>query len=370
MLQRDLPERLAQAHGAAKVNTLALSPAQAKWARFAQYATPMAQDNGIPSVDDLRVTPFIQSRWNQSTIWNGSAYVACYNYYTPPYASGASSNYVCGCNNTAWAQIMRYYNYPTIGVGTNTFNIFVDGVATNRLLRGGDGLGGPYAWNLMTLVPGASTTELQRQAIGALTADIGVAAGTGYASDGSGALLSGQTLRSVFFYSNAIYGSGLGDQFANQVHPNLDAKFPVCFWITDSSGDIGHVIVCDGYGYNVGTLYHHLNMGWGGYYDAWYNLPTVDAGGMISRSLRVFTTISTLTALAKSSVAASWTQLAYLWLMLLSQLRSLVVGATVQLPIQRNLRFDSASISLTISGHGDQNGLRFDERQLFNRRFL
>ena len=31
----------------------------------------------------------------------------------------------------------------------------------------------------------------------------------------------------------------------------------------------------DGYGYNNATLYHHLNLGWSGTADAWYNLPTI-----------------------------------------------------------------------------------------------
>jgi hypothetical protein len=34
----------------------------------------------------------------------------------------------------------------------------------------------------------------------------------------------------------------------------------------------------DGYGYNFSTLYHHLNLGWGGTADAWYNLPTINTG--------------------------------------------------------------------------------------------
>jgi hypothetical protein len=275
MLQRDLPERLEQARGKAGANARAMSSAQSKWARLAQVGAPVMAESGIPSVDDLRVASFVQSRWDQWSIWNGTTWVACYNYYTPPYASGARSNYVCGCNNTAWAQIMRYYNYPTQSVGTAMFGISVDGVSTNRQLRGGDGAGGPYAWNQMVYVPGAATTEQQRQAIGALTADIGVAAGTSYAAGGSGAWLDSGTLRNVFFYANAIYGPGLDDQFANRVHPNLDAKFPVFLGI---SGDGSHAVVCDGYGYNVGTLYHHLNMGWSGSYDAWYNLPTVDGG--------------------------------------------------------------------------------------------
>jgi hypothetical protein len=46
------------------------------------------------------------------------------------------------------------------------------------------------------------------------------------------------------------------------------------FSITGDPG--GHAVVCDGYGYSLSTLYHHLNLGWSGNDDAWYALPTID----------------------------------------------------------------------------------------------
>jgi len=36
-------------------------------------------------------------------------------------------------------------------------------------------------------------------------------------------------------------------------------------------------VVCDGYGYNLNTLYHHLNMGWSGNSNVWYALPVIDS---------------------------------------------------------------------------------------------
>jgi hypothetical protein len=60
------------------------------------------------------------------------------------------------------------------------------------------------------------------------------------------------------------------------VNPNLHAAFPVILGINGPEDD-GHAIVCDGYGYNSSTIYHHLNMGWSGQDDAWYNLPTINA---------------------------------------------------------------------------------------------
>jgi predicted secreted protein len=42
--------------------------------------------------------------------------------------------------------------------------------------------------------------------------------------------------------------------------------------------------VADGYGYQSSTLYHHLNMGWDGSDDVWYNLPNIDASSIDSWS--------------------------------------------------------------------------------------
>ena len=123
----------------------------------------------LASVSDLRVATLVESRWSQST----AAGYNCYNYYTP-------NNYVCGCVATAMAQLMRYYQYPTTGVGTASFAITIDDWPATRSLRGGDGAGGAYNWANMKLVPSTGTTLAQRQAIGAICHDAGVAAHMNY----------------------------------------------------------------------------------------------------------------------------------------------------------------------------------------------
>ena len=277
LVQRDLPGRVAALRQQNQLKGASPSAPSAKWTRLLQQETGRQLTGaGLQVIDDLRVAPFIQSRWNQGAIWNGSDAVACYNYYTPPYAAGTSSNYVCGCNATALAQIMRYFQYPTQPVGTGSFYIEVDGVATTRRLRGGDGLGGPYNWSRMPLVPGAGTTEQERQAIGALTADIGVANNANYYADGTEAGFLNPPLKSVFGFANAMYeASGVSSKFAQEVNANLDARLPIYVGLSSTNG--GHAVLCDGYGYNLSTRYHHLNLGWGGDSDAWYNLPDVDA---------------------------------------------------------------------------------------------
>jgi len=223
----------------------------------------------------------VQSRWSQQTTCSS----ACYNYYTPPGDPGTTTNYPCGCVATAMAQLMRFHQHPSVGVGTACFDITVDGATQTACLRGGDGAGGPYSWASMVIVPGCSTTLTQRQAIGALCYDAGVAVSMQYAAGGSGAYVIYQghadipsQLMSIFKYSSVKagwnYGANLGSSLNAMANPALDAGYPVLLGINGSPG--GHAVVCDGYGYDASTLYHHLNMGWSGTSDAWYNLPTID----------------------------------------------------------------------------------------------
>ena len=233
------------------------------------------QEAGLDTISDLRVDPMVKSKWDQSTVAGKN----CYNFYTP-------NNYYCGCPATAVAQLMRYHEYPEDKVGTPEFTIKVNGREQQEKLRGGDGKGGPYDWKNMAAVPNKDTDPVQLQAIGALTHDAGVAMKTSYTKDWSEANTSDAipALTKTFKYSNAILASLSNTQttmpIANLkriINSNLDASLPVLLGL-DKQGakDEAHLVVADGYGYNLSTLYHHLNMGWSGLYDAWYNLPNID----------------------------------------------------------------------------------------------
>ena len=279
LLQRDMAGRLARMRAeAAKAKGVAPKAAgnQTKWQ---QLLSPKPQSSvgsqplptGTSSVLDPRVDPFVKSKWNQSNVSG----MAVYNYYTPPNAPGSTSNYVAGCVATACSQVLRYHQWPVDGVGTASYSISVDGVSRMEPLRGGDGAGGPYDWSSMVLVPNSSIALAERQAIGALLHDAGVAMHMGYTSSESGAWMGASAMKSIFKYANAAetpWSDLPGIQVA--LKSNLDAGLPVTLAIYNSTS--GHEVVADGYGYNDTTLYHHINMGWGGSNDAWYNLPTID----------------------------------------------------------------------------------------------
>jgi hypothetical protein len=207
LLTADVKARLEHA----RTNTAAANRSRIRWATLPQKVADTdrrTQGSGLSLIDDVRVEPLIQTRWGVGALWNGVGYSAVYNYYTPPHVPGTWTNYPSGCGPTAWAQILRYHRYPTQPVGTNAFQVTVGGKPQTLRLRGGDGRGGPYDWNAMPLAPTGNSPEHERQAIGALTADLGVAQSLRYEPYGGIGGASVAVMTSVFHYAN-----GISDEF-------------------------------------------------------------------------------------------------------------------------------------------------------------
>ena len=285
ILFKDVQQRMSIADGKG-------APPSEKWrALLASNGSGGASPAGgidTSDMEDLRVGPLVQSKWSQSYEYfyddeNGWEAKAVYNYYTPPYSDGSVNNYVCGCVATAGSQIMRYHRFPTSSVTPVTHTCYVNGTATSKTTKGGT-----FDWGNMPLAPADmdSISDTECRAIGKLTYDVGVAAHMSWTSGGSGAYGVDLALAftDVFGYKNAIYWqqsqqTTLSDSaIKNALLANFDAKCPVELTINKNGNSNFHSIVADGYGYVGGTLYVHLNLGWAGSYDAWYNLPGIGAG--------------------------------------------------------------------------------------------
>ncbi|MBQ6009629.1 MAG: C10 family peptidase [Kiritimatiellae bacterium] len=244
--------------------------AEAGWAELlGEKGNATLMGTGIFSasdISDLRVPALLASSWGQS---GGAA-----NYYTPPYAAGDPTNYVCGCVALAGAQIARHWQFPTEPRPQTNLQCYVVGVTSNCTT-----MGGLYDWANM---PDnfTSLTVAQKQAVGHLCYDFGVATQMDWGTNESStvSLFIAEAFRDVFGYANAIAyawqppgGAVPDDIIGKAILANLDAGCPVALGIK------GHAVVADGYGYQANTLYTHLNMGWGGLANAWYNLPDVES---------------------------------------------------------------------------------------------
>ena len=225
----------------------------------------------LAKLSDLRVAALVKSKWGQDeNVWN---------YYTP-------KHYVCGCVATATAQVMRYLHGPAdaggLGieipngdVAQSTVDCAVGGVPVKLTM-----MGGAYEWGDMPLTLLKVETDEQCQNIGKLTYDIGVAVGMEYDDEGSGAvtgMVPGRLVE-LFGYSqavwldltvNAVITGEDNKVLRNSLFANFDAGRPCLMSVP------GHAVVADGYGYEGDVPYVHLNMGWKGTDDFWYNLPDV-----------------------------------------------------------------------------------------------
>jgi len=285
LVSQDLNGRVAAVREAQETKSMAMQgavpSAQPKWNQLEGLANVPREKlllMGLGGISDVRVAPLVQSRWGQEYVCGNY----CYNYYT--YSPYTYIRYPCGCVATAMAQLMRFHQYPTSGIGIHYFTVTYYGVSSTEPTLGGDGFGGAYNWGQMVLNPNCSTTEAQREAIGALCYDAAISVNTNFELGGSSAYGDKvrESLRAIFWYNNVIggwnNGYNIGVGLNGMINPGLDARYPILLAIYGPSGP-AHAVVCDGYGYNSSTLYHHLNMGWSGTDEAWYNLPQINAGG-------------------------------------------------------------------------------------------
>ena len=327
LVNQDVKKRISAGREVLKTQGDKAGPIQkikSKWEHLCADIQPVGGPNGpgLLNISDHRVDPLVRTKWNQTTCCDSPA-ISCYNYYIPPsdpcdpcdyavtsspdspFPYGSPGNFPCGCVATAMAQLMRFHEHPTDGIGKVLCQIKVQAMPEQAWTRGSDGQGGAYDWDLMVYEPNCNTTDPNVwQAIGALCYDAGAAAKMDYnpPPNGSGAFLSDAKIafKNIFKYSNAFYhdynpvnvpGAPVSAMI-KMINPNLDYNHPVIIAIWPIRS-VSHAVVVDGYGYESETMYHHINMGWGGVQDAWYNFYGDMPAGTTSVSCCVYNIFKT-----------------------------------------------------------------------------
>ncbi len=239
--------------------------------RYAKNPKSLGED-GLETLSDIRVAPITQAKWTQDAFGLGNAF----NLYTP-------NNSPCGCVATAFITVMRHWCAPKTPVAPMTKMCWVEGVKTERQM-----MGGTYDWDMMPLEQSYDTTDEERAAVGKLAYDMSLAMHTYYKTDASAAYgeLAANALATDFGYKNVqIYDNQQypldsksiekSKEYRNAILASLDAGMPVIVSIANPHV-AEHQAVIDGYGYtDSGTLFCHLNCGWAGQADLWYNIIAV-----------------------------------------------------------------------------------------------
>ncbi len=204
---------------------------------------------------EVVVEPLIETQWDQRS----------------PYNNLCPSGTVTGCVATAMAQVMKYWNYPSHGIGTHKYTwsgqtLSADFGATD------------YDWSNMTNTYGSSSTTAQRQAVAILMYHCGVSVNMNYGpSSGASTAKVANALKAYFNYSPTLehrYRSSYSqEEWINMLKEDLNLHHPIQYHGTGSGG--GHSFVCDGYN---SDNYFHFNWGWSGNCDAYYTINNLNPG--------------------------------------------------------------------------------------------
>lgn len=211
-----------------------------------QLRTQRASEKRTP------IAPLLSTKWDQGTP---------YNLLCPVDAHGGQS--VTGCVATAYAQIMKYHQWPRNPVGSS------DGVTFDGTF---------YNWRSMIdeYLPGKYNST-QATAVATLMRQCGAAVNMRYSSWASGAYSHNvpPALTQYFKYSpdlKILWKDYIPQkEWTSIIYSELQAGRPVYY--SGASPQGGHAFVCDGYSEND---YFHFNWGWGGYEDGYFLLSALN----------------------------------------------------------------------------------------------
>ncbi|MCD6012933.1 MAG: Peptidase family protein [Flavipsychrobacter sp.] len=274
-----------------------MAPAAKAWIEGYQNEITYVVENNIPAQEGVAekwnsyrvpfkgtgakttaVTPLITTRWDQG-----------YPYYSHCPGSG-SSKAVTGCVATAMAQIMKYWNWPTVGAGYHTYTHPTYGAVSANF--------GTTAYGWTSMPNTISTTNAN---VGILNFHCGVAVNMDYSPTESGAYTIQEfspivpcaeyALKTYFRYKSTLKG------ISRTAYPPFSAGYSATVWLNYLKAELnagrpviytgrstaagGHAWVCDGFN---SSDYMHFNFGWGGASDGYYSInninpPSLGIGG-------------------------------------------------------------------------------------------
>jgi hypothetical protein len=242
------------------------------WLSLCSNDHPTSKDTTFqqwPEAGSTTTGGWVITKWNQSSPYNSMC----------PMDLNAGSRSYTGCPATAMAQIINYHrslngtrfsdaddyyhNY-----GSNQFSIDDDYVAYGfpsfpQLNLYLDTLESKYGSN-------ASLTNNDKAA---LSFACGVATKSVYGASGSGTFSVNQAydgLVRMGYTTCQLLDTSVSDPLP-QVIANIKDSMPALLAVVDQAWSTGHNLVIDGY--NTDDFFH-LNFGWGGSNDGWYNIPS------------------------------------------------------------------------------------------------
>lgn len=259
-----------------------LPPAMVEWLKM--YDEELRQSDSIAALhpdivyapqatndvfDDQRY-PMLSTEWAQGNP---------YNLRCP--ASSASEHCATGCVATAMAQVMKYWQYPVSGIGSNTYSWKCSdcssGYKSSKTLSV-NFYNTTYDWSQMLDTYQSDYTTTEANAVATLMYHCGVAANMTYGMSASSTELKDGALALSRHFG---YGWDLelvekdllsAEDLMTIIHDDLSKGHPVLARGYDTQAG-GHAFVCDGY---TSSGYFHFNWGWSGTANGYFLLSAMN----------------------------------------------------------------------------------------------
>lgn len=202
-------------------------------------------------------------KWNQSEPYNNMC----------PKYDGTNLS-ATGCVATAMAQVMMYWKYPKeLKADINEYETY-----THKLPVAGELKGQKYDWdNMLPTYTNNNYTQTQADAVAKLMLHCGKAVEMDYGEE-SGAIVTPGRLAKYFGYDSDLMLDLMRSCFTLAewtaiIDKELQAKRPILYSGITTNG--GHQFVCDG---SDGNGLYHINWGWGGYQDGYFDITILNPG--------------------------------------------------------------------------------------------
>jgi hypothetical protein len=214
------------------------------------------------------VAPLISVKWDQSPYVNDLC----------PYDNFYKKRAITGCVATAMAQVLKYWQYPATGTGFHSYSHSNYGTISSSF--------GSHTYNYSNMPQYVNSSNND---VAQLMFDCGVSVEMGYSVSSSGAyVISSRSpvthcteyaLKTYFGYPSTLSGKQRQNysdvNWINLIKTDLDAGQPVIY--AGFGGGSGHCFVADGYDNNN---YLHFNWGWGGDYDGYFQINSLNPSGV------------------------------------------------------------------------------------------
>ncbi len=178
-----------------------------------------------------------------------------------------------GCVQTAMAQIMKYWNYPAYGQGHKVYSVNIkdeSGNFSGHNVTLETVYSRPYNWEIMPDNFNTDFNQTQADEVGYLMRDLAILNEASLGIEETEASNNNYGLYKYLGYSKDYNSTSSADvNFSvifNIIKQQIDLEQPLFLNLP------GHMVVADGYSSDSSGKFVHLNMGWGGNSNAFYNI--------------------------------------------------------------------------------------------------